>query len=232
MVRRLEPVPTRTEAVLAALRDALLAGDLENGTQVNIEELSRRFGVSRGPLREALNQLEGEGQVGHVARRGFVIPGMTTSELYELDRIRTLLEAEAARSAVPVLRASDLDVMRAAARENREALVAGDRITAAHANRRFHFALFEASGKYHLLDAIVRSWNTDGYRSLYFADLTAALRVTADHDAILEAASAGDADEVVRLQDRHRAKELALVMMAIRRRGGGPLPVVRGSRSR
>ena len=107
--------------MLAALRRALVSGELAPGEQVRQESLAERFGVSRVPLREALKILEGEGRVVYLPHRGYFVAELSLDDLLEVYRMRELLEAEAVMVAVPRLGASDLAAISAACEDVRQA---------------------------------------------------------------------------------------------------------------
>ncbi len=67
------------------LRRAVLTGLLEAGQLLRQDELATNFGVSRMPVRVALRQVESEGLVRHLPRRGFVVATLTPQEIEELD---------------------------------------------------------------------------------------------------------------------------------------------------
>lgn len=83
---------------------------------------------------------------------------------------------------------------------------AEDDITAhSLANRRYHFAIFEASGMPHLIRLIRMLWDaTAPYRSLYFNVAEHREHSAAEHAEILDAVRAGDAKRAVKLLDGHR----------------------------
>ncbi len=85
------------------LREAILSGLLEAGQVLRQEELAATLGISRMPIREALRQLESEGLVRHLPRRGFVVANLTARDMSEIHELRVLLEAYAMRLAVPRL---------------------------------------------------------------------------------------------------------------------------------
>lgn len=85
------------------LRRAVLTGLLEAGQLLRQDELATNIGVSRMPVRVALRQLESEGRVRHLPRRGFVVATLTPQEIEEIYEIRALLEGYAMRLAVPQL---------------------------------------------------------------------------------------------------------------------------------
>jgi len=88
-----------SERVYAALRAAILSGDLQPGTWIREKELAASLSVSRTPLREALVRLSGEGLVETSPNRGVVVRGVAHRELRELYEILLVLEVHAARLA-------------------------------------------------------------------------------------------------------------------------------------
>ena len=134
---------TAAERTLAALRADVLTGGLAPGEQLVQEDIADKYGVSRVPVREALQLLTSEGLVSHVPHRGYFVTELSISDLSEVYRLRQLLEAEAIRAAVPALRDDDVTTLEALALAVQDADDLED-LTAA--NRRFHFALFEAAG--------------------------------------------------------------------------------------
>ena len=78
------------------------------------------------------------------------------------------------------------------------------------ANRRFHFALLDASDMPHLLHHIGLLWNaSDHYRSVYYQDEDHRAEVHQDHRRILAAANARDAGALLGLLDAHRDRAIA-----------------------
>ncbi len=83
---------TLRENVEAALRMKILSRELAPGTRVVEQNLSKEFGVSRGPIREALRQLEHEGLVEYVRNAGCSVKKITAEDLYELYLMRSSYE--------------------------------------------------------------------------------------------------------------------------------------------
>lgn len=84
------------ERIAASLREAIVAGELGPGTRLIEQEIARRFGVSRVPLREAFRVLAGEGLVTIHPNRGAMVSEVSDAELAELFGVRALLEGHAA----------------------------------------------------------------------------------------------------------------------------------------
>ncbi|MEZ5116282.1 MAG: GntR family transcriptional regulator [Candidatus Nanopelagicales bacterium] len=209
--------PTAQEAVLGALRDEIATGVLAPGERIVQDALAERYGVSRVPLREALRILEGEGRVVYHPHRGYVVAALSLDDLREVYRLRELLEAEALRSAVPRLTDADVGALAGVLAEVESA---DDLRDLAEANRRFHFALFEASDRPRLVRLLHQLWDaTDAYRAVYFAQPAARRRVDREHRALLRAIRARDADAVVAAQSAHREHSVAALAAVLADRG-------------
>ncbi len=99
-VRPLAPAHGATVAfIVERLREDILAGRLEPGSRLIECDLTARFAVSRGPVREALRRLAAEGLIEHWPHRGAVIRRVGEREIRELFLIRIEMEALAARLA-------------------------------------------------------------------------------------------------------------------------------------
>jgi DNA-binding GntR family transcriptional regulator len=83
----------------AYLREQILAGNFPAGMRLKPEEIASKLGVSRMPVRDALQQLHSEGLVVIRPNRGAVVTSLTSNEVLELFEIRAALEGLAARHA-------------------------------------------------------------------------------------------------------------------------------------
>ncbi|WP_272027815.1 GntR family transcriptional regulator [Kocuria rosea] len=100
----LQPVVQETTPALIArqLRRAIGEGDLVPGQQLNEAELSRRLGVSRGPLREAMQRLTQEGLLVSIRNRGVFVIEVTDDDVRDMYLARTAVERAAATRAIQV----------------------------------------------------------------------------------------------------------------------------------
>src|SRR5208337_5570820 len=85
--------------IVERLREDILAGRLAPGSRLVECDLTARFAVSRGPVREALRRLAAEGLIEHWPHRGAVVRRLSGRTIRELFQIRMELEALAARLA-------------------------------------------------------------------------------------------------------------------------------------
>jgi DNA-binding GntR family transcriptional regulator len=204
--------PTAQDAVLAALREDILTGVLEPGDQLVQEALAERYGVSRVPLREALKMLESEGQVVNHPHRGYFVAELSVADLREVYHLRGLLERAALTAAVPLLDEVDIEEIAGLGEDVDTAAREGDVLAMAEANRRFHFALFDAAAMPRLSRLLRQLWEaTDAYRALYYQQQVNRSRVLEEHDSMIAALRDRDVDRVIALHDEHRAQSVAAV---------------------
>lgn len=204
------------DAVLASLREDISTGRLRPGDKIPQEALAERYGTSRVPLREALKTLEAEGMVDYHANRGYFVAELSVADLLEVYRMRELLEAEAIRLAIPQLADADVDAIAELLRQTDDAAAAGDLRAMTDANRRFHFAIFDAANMPRLSRMLRQLWDaTDVYRSMYYSDAGNRARVAVEHAAMLDALRRRDADSLVAHQDAHRSFTIDSVRHAL-----------------
>ena len=197
---------TAQEGVLRELRVQIASGQLEPGQQVVQDSLAASLGVSRVPLREALKVLEGEGQVIYHPHRGYFVANLSIDDLVEVYRIRSILEDEALRVGVPLLTDEDIEYLEDILSDVESAATSGDVSAVTAANRKFHFALFEASNMPRLVRMIRNQWDaTDAYRGVYFAA----------HRNMIGALRNRDVAQSIALQAAHRENSVAVVSQVI-----------------
>jgi len=147
--------PTRAPAlgdqVAAALREQIVRRHLRPGTHLVEDALAEEFDVSRGPVRDALKQLESQGLV-ESRRRGYFVVGLSERDITDLYELRESIELVAVGRAVEHVTAEQL----AAGREIvREMVACADRSAPddfAAADMRFHALLYRMGGNRRLQD--------------------------------------------------------------------------------
>src|ERR1700741_959347 len=99
---------SRADFVFESLRDAIWDGRIARGVRIREEEIARNLGVSRTPVREALQRLQQRGLLVVGAGRGLVVAELTHLQVVELYGMREILEGSAARFAAR--HASDTEI--------------------------------------------------------------------------------------------------------------------------
>lgn len=209
---------TALERTVAALRTDVLTGELRPGDQLIQETIAERHGVSRIPVREALQALASEGLVSYYPNRGYFVTELSATDLIEVYRLRRLLETEAIEHAVPMLTDADIEHLRELSAAVDQAAAGHDLVRLTEANRAFHFALFECAGMPRMTKLLRQLWDaSDVYRSLYFQQPTNRDRVSREHEQMLQALADRDVAETIRMHDLHRDHSVEWVTSAIAR---------------
>jgi DNA-binding GntR family transcriptional regulator len=155
------------EHVYRLTRAAILRGEYAPGSPLRMQDLAERSGVSAIPVREALRRLEAERLVESVANKGARVAELSFPDLADAYRLRTILEVEAVRLALPSLTDDDLARARALKDEMTRLLGEGAEDKGHEAHRRLHFLFYEKAGSTWLLHVIGAIWDhTERYRRL------------------------------------------------------------------
>lgn len=131
------------EYAYARLLDAIREQQLKPGDRVREDELSTRLGISRTPVRQALQRLQTRGLLEQARGRGLLVAELDRKQVIELYAMRELLEGAAARLAAQHAGPSDIATMRQVLEQFRKA--APDAAKLARINRTFHATLHEAA---------------------------------------------------------------------------------------
>ncbi|CAM5351955.1 GntR family transcriptional regulator OS=Streptomyces canus OX=58343 GN=AQI96_30035 PE=4 SV=1 [Streptomyces canus] len=145
-VPRLErPGPLR-DRVYGALLELITTRALQPGQHLVESELAGHLGVSRQPVREALQRLNTEGWVDLRPAQGAFVHEPTDEEADQLLTVRTLLEAEAARLAAANAGSAGVAVLEELCAQGESAVAADDVDAAVALNARLHAAVMELAG--------------------------------------------------------------------------------------
>jgi DNA-binding GntR family transcriptional regulator len=205
------------DVVREALREAILDGSLAPGARLREEELAREFGVSRTPVREALQQLAANNLVELIPHQGAVVARLTTEDILALYVVREVLEGLSARLAA--LHATDeqvaalsaiLDDMDAAARRD-------DAPALALLNLRFHAELRHIADNRYLdrfltqVEHAVRRFSQTTSSSPGRTETS-----IGEHRALVESIRARDPESAEALAIRHmrEARQIRLLMLS------------------
>lgn len=139
------------QRVADQLRDEILDGRLPAGARLLETDLAGRFGVSRGPVRDALAELSRAGLAVDLPRRGTFVSSLTEQDLSEVYVIRRAIEEAAVELAVEHASEGVVEAMYAALRETELAYAAGDLAAAWEADMAFHRCYCRMSGNGRLL---------------------------------------------------------------------------------
>lgn len=195
------------------LRKLVITGELAPGTRLVEDRLAESLGVSRNPVREALQALAGEGFVELSPRRGAVVARVSRQQAEDLFDVRAALESLAARLAARSAGPAGAARLRAVLQQARDATEAGDLDGVAGLNSDFHSAVVELGGN----DYLALLVSPMARRVQWVFRASAAQRGPhswREHEELLHAIEAGDEDHAAALAVAHvraaRASYLAL----------------------
>lgn len=192
---------TTADAVAGAMRRALHHGRWAPGAPLRQEDLAAEFGVSRIPVREALNKLQAEGLVVVEPNRGAFVARLSAHEVDEIFDLRVLLECDALRHAIPLHTARTLRQLHAL---QAELDAEDDPNLWMSTDAAFHEVLYAPSNRGKTLEmiAVLRASVTRLYRAHLSPD-TRRKGWRDEHHALLKAVSARQADKAVATLTRH-----------------------------
>ncbi|MBO0827879.1 MAG: GntR family transcriptional regulator [Streptosporangiales bacterium] len=195
------PAPLRHQ-VEAALRGLIVSGPLEPGQHLVESGIAERLGVSRGPVREALQALDTQGWVELRQGRGAFVHEPTVAEVDEVFGVRAALESEAGTLAADNVRASDVDELRKISGHGREAVREGAYDVAVATNSEFHRRVADLS-RNRLLGRLIAS--LDDRIRWYLRPVVRGRGETSwdEHDAMISALAEHDATRVAALMRHH-----------------------------
>lgn len=202
----LHPVDARTlrQSVTEAIRQVILQGNLLPGEQVNQAQIAEQLGVSRGPVREALGQLEEEGLIKNVPYKGTYVTEITGEYIHELYSIRRVIETFAVRQAAERANAADLVELRSVLNEMYRVAELDDMIQMGTLDIQFHYLICRSA--HHSM--LLQMWKSIemGVRrclSLRHRIYREAGDVIGTHPDILAAVEAGNAELAAEILGLH-----------------------------
>lgn len=198
---------TLAEHVFRSIQAAIVCGEIPPGSKISEPELARTYGISRGPLREAIHRLEGQKLLVRVPHVGARVVSLSHAELVELYEIRESLEGMACRLAAERMSQAEIDDLRRVLdlHEQDAAFKAGLGYYQQEGDFDFHYRIIQGSGNRTLakllcdeLYQLVRM-----YRLQFSATPNRPHQAFAEHHRILDAIAERDGELAELLMRRH-----------------------------
>ncbi|MCM3714778.1 GntR family transcriptional regulator [Halalkalibacter oceani] len=197
---------SRREQVAQIIRDSILSGSLQPGDRIKEAEIANEIGVSRGPIREAIRQLEEEGFVISFPYKGTIVAELSDEEVIDVYiPIRISLESYAVKKACQNATEKDIDQLQqfvtrmiTASKENQVSEIV-------EYNLLFHKYLISCSGT----KSLEQVWNSIMNRiRLHFYKLGMDSNIdpvlhSQEHQDILDAIKQKDTKKAVALIEGH-----------------------------
>lgn len=208
--RSLLNVKSLKEQVYEYLRDQMRRGGILPGSAIDMEETSKKLGVSKTPLRDALLQLEMEDFVTILPRRMVVVKALTEQDIRNYYEIIGALESMALLKAADGLKPSDIEAMAALNQAMAQAIAGGDFDTYYEKNLAFHNVFLDLCGN----ASLVKIVNTLKKRLYDFPRLKGFVREweetsVGEHQALVDLLRAGRNQEAAaHIRDVHWSFEV------------------------
>ncbi len=192
--------------ILDDLEQMIVTGTFADGERLDENRLAERFGVSRTPIREALQKLTTSGLVEQIPRRGVFVREPGLAELVEMFEAMAELEATCGRLAALRITEQTLDLLREANAQCQEAVGAGEADHYYLQNERFHQLIYAATENSYLEEQTLRlQKRLKPFRRMQLQLRGRLAQSMAEHIAIVEALSNGDGEAAARTLRTHVA---------------------------
>ncbi len=138
---------TIPDRIFTLLREAIVEGDIPSGSKISEPELARAYGISRGPLREAIGRLEACGLVVRRPNVGARVVSLSSEQLLEIFHVREALEGMAARLAAQHMTNDEIAELRALLEQHGEQIErdTGHAYFQREGDLDFHFRIVQGS---------------------------------------------------------------------------------------
>ncbi|MBF8224310.1 GntR family transcriptional regulator [Halomonas sp. 328] len=200
-------VRTLAERVFQQLQEAIVRGELAPGSKITEPGLSKAYGISRGPLREAMRRLEVHRLIERVPHVGARVVKLSMKELLELFDVREALESMAARLAAEHMTAEEIAGLREvlAVHERQGDLKRGEAYYQREGDLDFHYRIVLGSHNKMLMTLLCDDlyYLVRLYRTQFSASGSRPQRAFVEHHRIVDAIEAGDAELAELLMRRH-----------------------------
>ena len=203
----LSRVPLRDQAV-EVLREMVISGELAAGERINEAELAARLGISRGPLREAIQRLGAEGFIEFRQNRGAFVRTITLDDVRQMYEVRELIEVKAAQMAAASAPDAQIDELRQLL-DSAARMLRADRSVAYPTDFDLHEYVLQMSG-----NPFLHRVGMDLQNQVRLARVTSgraperARQALDEHQSILAAIAARDSRAAGRAMREHLQKSL------------------------
>jgi DNA-binding GntR family transcriptional regulator len=192
--------------VAEAIREAIMTGQLDDGERLIEERLARELKTSRGPVREALRQLEHEGFVRSYPYRGAVVLGVSDEEVQEvLVPVRLVLERFSFLKAAELMTDDQFAELAKQVWLLGQAARANDLARSVDADMRLHELVLEYANRPHTAQV----WRSIAprIRAYFFryGRVSSLERIAEEHSELLAALQTRDPDTIVSVLEQHIA---------------------------
>ena len=203
--------------VFEKLREDILSGVYKDCDELREITFGEEMGVSRTPVREALRQLELEGLVVMIPRKGAEVARITEKDLRDVLEVRCSLEELAAELAAERMDEEGQEKLDQALVEFESAIESGDNAAIADSDMEFHDIIFDATGNPRLIQIIGNLREQFyRYRLEYVKDTDYHIVLLNEHKELVNAIRAGKKEEARKIMKKHITNQEMTVIRNIK----------------
>jgi DNA-binding GntR family transcriptional regulator len=193
-----------SDKVYNILLDRIITQKIKPGGKLIEEDLAKNLGISRTPIREALNRLFRDDLIELIPRKGGYIRKLTARDVEEVYEIREVLENLAVRLAIPLIRDRALKRLEELVRKT-EKLTGKDKMKSqVNIDSELHNSIITSCGNSRLQKMIKSLYNfIQAFRVLEAQQSQRSDQALQEHKMILEALSKRDVEQTTELMSRH-----------------------------
>jgi len=216
------PLNTPTyQLVRDLIRSDIVDGIWPLGSHMTMSELVARYGVSANPVREALQQLQGEGVIEIRMNRGAVVPQVDARYIDNIYKLRSAVQVMLAREAAHHITPAHAVRLRELRELHEAAVAAGDTAACVRCNRDLHHFMDKLADNPPAMEVLAsRLCLVDAFRRTVGFGAGRLDKVVAQHRRLVRAITRGDADAAARAAQEHTESARLDLLAALRCRQG------------
>lgn len=189
------PDTSLTDKAANEIRLLIEESKLKPGSHINIDSLAKLFGISKTPIREALNKLISEGLAVYRAKRGYAVRNLTLHEYFQVCEMLQMMESHLMKELTKMPFLVDIAALRAINKELEECLPLNDREIIGRINDKFHERIYENYHNKLFISRLNSLWlEARASRNFMYDNKIFTNRIAAEHEALISAIEKGDAE--------------------------------------
>ncbi len=202
-----DDLKTIPERIFCQLREAIVEGKIPAGSKISEADLAQTYGISRGPLREAISQLAAVGLVERRPNVGARVIEMSSRQLLDIFHVREALEGMAARQAAANMSDADIELLRDMLGQHEGQITEkeGSTYFQQSGDLDFHYQIVLGSGNAHLIKLLCHDlyYLVRLYRYQFGMRSKRGPAALAEHQHIVDAIARGDGEMAELLMRTH-----------------------------
>jgi len=194
----------KTDKAYEMIKQGILNGRISSKQPISVGSLSSELGVSRTPVREALQKLQTEGFVQIFPNQGVIVRELTSTEATQMYELRIALEGYLLRRSISLFSKGDIAFLRELLERQREAMENNDPFAFMRYDNEQHLFIHKVYYNPFIYDVLNRMADRIYYGGVQALKMPGRMRATLEeHELLIEAIEAGDTDKAIQALEIH-----------------------------